>query len=232
MRRKSESVNLTVLQMNESAFNIKYGAFNGSDGIEDLNEIQEFKDAMSASYITLVKPLIQGRGGGAYQLVIDWLSEHSLKDYLEIIGGFLAGKVIDRISDPIVDKYLFNPFKKAYRKLREKNPDQVGISSFHMDFADTAVLIYSFNPDSIFDNFDFILSKLFSLRQLLEKDPQLPWAISIPVIEDEPGVSYRLPEEKDELTFHQTKRNFYTRYWELTYLPHGKGLYMIYKVGY
>ena len=207
------------MQQNNSAFKIKYGAVSGGPGLEDLEEINQFKESLSASYTTLVKPVLQERGGEAYQFIVDWFSNHSFKDYFEIIGGYLAGKTLDKITDPLIDSYLFNPFKKAYKKLMDKNKGRLGISSFSLDFSDTQVSISSFSPESIFENLDFILVNLYALCQLLKQNDRLPLIIHIPIVKEiiSDEVIYRYPVEKDVLLFHRTKRNLYTELWGLFY---------------
>lgn len=218
--------------MINSAFKIKYGAVSNLDGpgVEDLDGVDEFQQEMSVAYVTLRRPMLQERGGEAYHFMIEWLSQHSLKEYMEIIGAYLLGKTYDKIADSILDRYLFGPFKRAYKKLFNKNSWRLGIDYFSLEFLDTSVSIGSFGPESVVDNLDDVLRNLYHLLEILKTDPRMPMYISIPIVrEDVDGaMSFRYVTEYDELLFTQQGRNFYQEYWVMFYYLPEK--YVVYDV--
>jgi len=218
--------------MPESAFRIKYGAVNSLDGpgVEDLEGIKEFQEDMSSSYVTLLKPTLQERGGEAYQFIVEWFSKHSFKEYMEIIGAYLLAKASDKIIDSLLDKYLFNPFKKAYKKLLSRNSWRLGIYTFSMEFSDTSVSISSFSQESIIENLERIQTNLYNLYEILKDDARLPLYISIPIVKDQiNGIdTFRYLTEKDELLFNQKDRNLYDEYWVIFY--HLSERYFVYDV--
>ncbi|MEO1005517.1 MAG: hypothetical protein AAFW67_06620, partial [Cyanobacteria bacterium J06638_38] len=69
--------------MNSNDFlQIKYDAFIHNDGVEDFQDIEVFKEEIKKNYHGSVKANGVGRGGGAYELVIHFISDLSWSDYL------------------------------------------------------------------------------------------------------------------------------------------------------
>lgn len=218
--------------MIESAFRIKYGAVSnlGGPGVEDLDGIDEFQQEMSAVYVTLRKPMLQERGGEAYHFMIDWFSQHSFKEYFEIVGAYLLGKTSDKIVDSVLDTYLFGPFKRAYKKLLSRNSWRLGIDRFSLEFSDTSASIASFGPESIIENLEGIQRNLYHLCEILRTERRMPMYIQIPIVKEEiDGAStFRYLTEKDELLFQKESNNFYEGYWVMFYyLPER---YVVYDV--
>ena len=203
--------------MEKPSLKITYDAFQCNKGVEDFNSIEQFKSEIDKSYSSLVKANPVGRGGGAYQLIVDFFANLTAKDYFLSVGGYLAGKVVDKIVDPILDRYIFNPLKNAYKNLKAKNPI-LDCYSVTIELIDTKIFLYSISPDSIIENKDRILLTLYKNFENLIRENEFPSEIHIPVYEDQIGerLIYRPPLGINETIDTANNGNF-LKLWGLKY---------------
>ncbi|MEI6822946.1 MAG: hypothetical protein WCL51_13515 [Bacteroidota bacterium] len=163
---------------------IIYDAFQYNIGVEDFNEIETFKKQISKDYTSFVKAIPTGRGGGAYQFIVDFIINLNAKDYFKIISVYLASKALDKIIDPILDRYIFVPLKNAYKELKKVNPI-LDCYQLKIEFLDTKIYIYSVYNDSLIENIDKILQELythFSDLIINEFGDEFPSEIHIPLL--------------------------------------------------
>ena len=210
--------------MDKGSLKITYYAFNGVSGVEDFENIDLFESYISKSYTSIVKPIVVGRGGGAYQFFVDFFVNLHAHDYFKFIEGYLAGKLIDKIANPVLDSYIFNPLKKAYKKLKESNPI-LDCYLFTIELIDTKIFIYSIFPNSIIDNKDKILMFLNKNYELLIINGEFPIEIHIPVYDEEINgkLIYRPPLGEDERIDSANKNNYF-KSWGLRYQSSGKSI--------
>ncbi|MBN8675418.1 MAG: hypothetical protein J0L56_14910 [Chitinophagales bacterium] len=207
--------------MNVPGLRIVYWAYSEQIGVEDLAEIDKFRAEIGENYASLVKVFPHERGGEVFQFAIEFFADLTLKDYLTFIGGYIAGKAVDKVVDPILDAYLFNPLKKAYKKLKEKNPD-LGVYKFSFDLSDTKITIYHLDGDQLLDNIDLIIREIGDRYKELQYLDELPMEIHIPVIQDDikGTVYFRPPFEMDE-KFDMRMYNYTEGYWGLKLFKYG-----------
>ena len=65
--------------MEKPSLKITYDAFQCNKGVEDFNSIEQFKSEIDKSYSSLVKANPVGRGGGAYQLIVAFFANLTVK---------------------------------------------------------------------------------------------------------------------------------------------------------
>lgn len=207
--------------MNVPGLRIVYWAYSEQIGVEDLAEIDKFRTEIGENYASLVKVFPHERGGEVFQFAIEFFADLTLKDYLTFIGGYIAGKAVDKVVDPILDAYLFNPLKKAYKKLKEKNHD-LGVYKFSFDLSDTKITIYHLDGDQLLDNIDLIIREIGDRYKELQYLDELPMEIHIPVIQDDikGTVYFRPPFEMDE-KFDMRMYNYTEGYWGLKLFKYG-----------
>ena len=203
--------------MTKPSLRISYDAFQWNKGVEDFNSIGKFKADIDKSYTSLVKFNPTGRGGAAYQFIIDFFANLTAKDYLTAVGGYLGGKVVDKIVDPLLESYVFNPFKEAYKNLKAEN-SILDCYSFTIELLDSKIIMYSISPDSIIENKDEILLALDENFNNLIVDDEFPSEIHIPVYEEQMGqkLIYRPPLGMSETINTADKSNFF-KLWGLKY---------------
>ncbi len=207
--------------MNVPGLRIVYWAYSEPVGVEDLLEIDKFRTAISESYASLVKVFPHDRGGEVFQFAIEFFTDLTLKDYLTLIGGYIGGKAVDKVIEPILDSYLFNPLKKAYKKLKEKNPD-LGVYKFSFDLSDTKITIYHLNDDKLLDNIDLIISEIGNRYNQLQYLGELPMEIHIPVVKDETnGVEYYRPPFEMEEKIDLNALKYTEGYWGIKIFKYG-----------
>ena len=205
--------------MNEPSIKVTYGAFQYNKGVEDFGDIETFKEDLAKSYSSsIVKAIPVGRGGGAYQFIVDTFINLHAKDYLEIIGGYIGSKVFDKaIGEPLLKAYIFTPFKSAYRRLKSQNT-LLDCYLFTIELLDTKVFIYSIHPDSIIEDQDGILFELDKQFNNLIIDEEFPSEIHIPVYSEivNEKVIYRPPLGMAETLGTADNQN-YLKLWGLKY---------------
>jgi hypothetical protein len=192
---------------------ITYWAFVDGAGVEDFADIDQFKQELAEAYPGLVKALPSGRGGSVYQFIIDFVFNGSLEDYLKLLAGYLGGKAVDKVAEPILNKYLFRPLQEAYTKLRNKNK---GLDSFSIsiELSDTKIIIYKVGDEDIVDKIELILAAIGQHYKNLWHDGDFPFEIHIPALRDEKEgtIFYRPPLGEDEslqLTHHDYNKGYW-----------------------
>jgi hypothetical protein len=209
------------------SFKITYWAYIEPVGVEDLHDIDEFKEEISLAYPGLVKALPSDRGGAAYQFMIEFICNAPLEEYLKIIGAYVAGKAVDKVAEPYLNKYLFDPLKKAYKKLKEKNKEWLDTYTFTFELSDTKIIIYKAGDADVMEQVNTIYEEIGKRYKELSWEGEFPYEIHIPALEDqrEGKTFYRPPLGEDE---HLQISGFdYTKgKWGLIILR--RGLYCIY----
>jgi hypothetical protein len=196
--------------MDKLILKIEYDAFPLTNGVEDFDKIDVFKSELSSDYEVFIKPRPVGRGGGAYQFIVDLLIDLTLEDYLKIVGGYLGGKILDKIIDPKIEKYLFRPFKSAYEKLKQLNPI-LDCYRLRIEFVDTQINVYGIYENSIIEINEMILGALKQHYDNLKTGlGRLPDEIHIPLLIDakEDEHIYRTPLGFDEYLTGLDKMNY------------------------
>jgi hypothetical protein len=139
---------------------IRYDAFPCNDSVEDLKDIESFKEEINKNYNNIVKANSVGRGGGAYEFVIHFICNLRLSDYLNnFVLVYLANKVIDKATDKSLEKYLFTPLQNAYQKLKEVNPI-LDCYSFRIELEDINIFIHKTSDNSILPNLEKIIKEI------------------------------------------------------------------------
>lgn len=200
---------------------IKYNAFFSNDTIEDFNDMEIFKEELNHYYSNHVKANVVGRGGGAYEFNIHFICDLFLQEYIKIIAGYLLIRTVNKVTDKIIEKYLFSPLKRIYQKLKGKNPI-LDCYSFQIEFKDVSVFIYKTSQDSIFSNLDKILQRISENIKNLEKvEGYKVTEIYIPAVLDVLNNQklYRAPLGIQE-TNHLTSEDYFN-IWGIKYL-HGQ----------
>lgn len=207
--------------MKTPGLRIVYWAYAEEIGVEDLDGIDSFRKEVAESYTSLVKVFPHERGGEVFQLAIEFFSDITLKEYLTFIGVYVAGKAVDKVVDPILDSYLFNPLKEAYKKLKQKNSD-LGVYKFSFDLSDTKITIYHLDGDELLNNIDVILNELGNRYNQLHYFEELPMEIHIPVFKDDTNdvKFYRPPFEMEE-QIDLSKFKYTEGYWGLKMFKYG-----------
>ena len=179
---------------------IRYDAFQYNEGVEDFRNIDEFKAEVKSNYNSVIKPTPTGRGGGAYEFLINFICDLHLQDYLKIVALYFGAKIISNLSDKSIEHYLFIPLIKAYNKLKKANKI-LDCYKMKLEFEDATVYIYKTNDNSIFSNFKTIITELEKSYSELVKDKELrPTEIHIPAIKDNlrGKLVFRPPFEMEE----------------------------------
>jgi len=216
--------------MEKPLLKITYDAFQSNLGIEDFLYIKEFRDEISQDYTQFIKPTPTGRGGGAYELILEFFFNLNLQDYIKYIGIFLLGKTKDRIVDPILEKYLFAPFIKAFSKFSEKSGG-IDIHQFTIELHDSKITIYKVSEENITISLNKILETIYERFSDLVIDDELPSSFLIPAIADKirNDVIYRPPLGMSE-TLDNLGSSDYFKVWALDYqYLAGRKLYSIEK---
>ena len=209
--------------MNSNDFlQIKYDAFIHNDGVDDFQNVEVFKEEIKKNYNSLVKANGVGKGGGAYELVIHFISDLSWSDYLKIVGIYLTTKTIDQITNLLIQKYLLIPIQDAYKKLKKQNPI-LDCHSFQLEFQDISVFVYKTSDNSLIPNFMKIIEAINNHSdniKTIEFDDEMsskPTEIHIPAVLDrvEGERVYRTPMGIEETTNLDEKDYF--KYWGIKY---------------
>lgn len=212
--------------MEKPILKISYDAFASDFEIEDFTYIKEFKEDLSKEYGYFIKPNPVGRGGAAYELVVEFFLNVDLKTYIIAVGSYLGGKIIDKVADGALEKYLFRPFFTFFKSFREKQGG-VEICELKIELYNAVIIIYKLNDFSIVETFERILEVIYHNLEKLVIEDQFPCSFTIPVFADvvNETVVFRPPlgmcETKDNIT-----KNDYFKLWKLDYqYVHGLRIY-------
>lgn len=212
--------------MDKPILKISYDAFATNFEIEDFTYIEDFKTNLSKDYSYFIRPRPVGRGGGAYELIVEFLLNIDLKTYLSAIGGYLTGKIIDRVVDPKLDQYLFKPFFNFYKSFSEKHGG-IEICEFKIELYNSKIVIYKIEELSVVEMFEKILATIYQNLEKIVIEDEFPSEFTIPVFADivDEKVIYRPPlgidESKENIT-----RDDYFKMWKLDYeFTHGQRIY-------
>ncbi len=212
--------------MDKPILKISYDAFASNFEIEDFTYIDDFKSDLSKEYGYFIKPRPVGRGGGAYELVVEFLLNTDLKTYLSIVGGYLGGKFIDKVVDPKLDQYLFKPFFNFFKSFSEKHGG-VEICEFKIELYNSKIVIYKIEELSIVDTFEKILATIYQNLEKIVIEDEFPSEFTIPVFADvlKEKVIYRPPLGMDESKENITKEDYF-KLWRLDYeFIHGQRVF-------
>jgi hypothetical protein len=147
--------------MNPNDFvKIEYYAFpENKNTLEDFQDIEIFKAEVEESYNSFIRGQGIGRGGGAYELMIHFISNIHWSDLLLYIAADLGKKAITKSENLLLDKYLFKPIQKAYKKLKNKN-EILDCYSFQVELQDIRIFIYRTSHNSLMPNLEKILKTI------------------------------------------------------------------------
>lgn len=212
--------------MDKPILKISYDAFASNFEIEDFTHIEEFKVDLAKEYGYFIKPRPVGRGGGAYELVVEFLLNTDLKTYLSIVGCYIGGKFIDKVIDPKLDQYLFKPFFNFFKSFSEKHGG-VEICEFKIELYNSKIVIYKIEDLSIVDTFEKILATIYQNFENIVIENEFPSEFTIPVFADivNEKVVYRPPLGMDEPKENITKEDYF-KLWRLDYeFIHGQKVF-------
>jgi hypothetical protein len=196
---------------------IRYDAFMYNDSVEELKDIEYFKEKVNKNYNNIVKANPVGRGGGAYEFIIRFICDLHLQHYIEIIIGYLGVKVINKSTDKVLDKYVFVPLQTYYQELKNNNP-VLDCYSFQIELKDVKIFIYKTSDNSIFPNLNKILLQISEQIKNIEKiKGHKTTAIHIPAVLDvlDGYKVYRVPLGELETTNLSDKDYF--SFWGVEY---------------
>lgn len=171
---------MIILKNNNPSLNVSYGAPVWNKSVEDFEDIEIFRLDLDQSYTSFVKTIPVERGGGAFELFVEFFANLNAKDYLLPIGTYLLTKASDRIIDPLLDKYIFKPFKDAYQKLQKVNPD-LDCYSLTIELLDLKIILYTTSPNSIVENIENVLLAISKHYESMSLKGEYPCEIYLPV---------------------------------------------------
>ena len=150
--------------------------------VEELNGLDDFKSELSRDYVSVVQSRPGERGGGLYELAVEFISTITLQDLATFLLQGIAYDLIKSGSKA----FILRPFLDAYDKLKSRNPDRkVDIDELKIVFQDTTVILHQISENSIFLNLENILSHLAKhAHHLVVGETERPFEIVIPVFED------------------------------------------------
>jgi hypothetical protein len=212
--------------MEKPILKISYDAFASNFEIEDFTHIEEFKADLGKEYGYFIRPRPVGRGGGAYELVVEFLLNTDLKTYLTIIGTYLGGKVVDKATDGILDQYLFKPFFKVFKNFSDKHGG-IEICEFKIELYNSKIVIYKIEDFSITETFEKVLEKIYQNLEKLVIEDEFPSDFTIPVFADvvNEKVVYRPPLGMEE-SIDKITEDDYFKLWKLDYeFIHGQRVF-------
>lgn len=196
---------------------IRYDAFIYNDGVEELEDIEYFKEEINKNYNNIVKANPVGRGSGAYEFIIHFIGDLPLQDYIKILFGYLGVKVINKSTDKLLERYVFVPLQTSYQKLKRNNP-VLDCYKFQIELKDVNIFIYKTSKNSIFSNFNKILQQISEHIKNIEKIEEYKiTAIHIPAVLDvfNGYKVYRAPLGEEETTNLSDKDYF--SFWGVEY---------------
>ncbi|MFM2334263.1 MAG: hypothetical protein RIS91_266 [Bacteroidota bacterium] len=196
---------------------IGYDAFYSNFEIEDFEFISDFKTDLDIEYSNFIKARPVGRGGNAYELVVEFFLKVDLKTYLTIIGCYVANKGKDKIVDAIIDKYLFKPFFNFFQSFIRKQ-GSVEIYEFKIELFDSQIKIIKVAGISIPEIFDKIIEHIYLHFNNIIVEEEFPSEFVIPVFCDRLNNMdvYRPPLGLNETNFNITQSDYF-KLWNLNY---------------
>lgn len=198
---------------------IRYDAFPYNEDVEDFNNIECFKEELNKNYNNIVKANPVGRGGEAYELIIHFTCNLDFLYYLtHIVIIYLGGKIIDKVVDKSLEKYLFIPLKNAYQKLKYENPI-LDCFSFQIEFKDINIFIYKTSENSVFSSIDEILKKVANHFKNIETIENFKTTeIHVPVVPDivDGQKIYRVPLGSEETITTLSDKDYFN-FWGVKY---------------
>ena len=213
--------------MDKPILKISYDAFASNFEIEDFTHIEDFKSDLSKEYGYFIKPRPVGRGGGAYELIVEFLLNMDLKTYLTGVGGYLTVKAIDKVVDPKLDQYLFKPFFRFFKSFSEKHGGGGEICEFKIELYNSNIVIYKNEELSIVETCQKILETIYQNLEKIVLEDEFPSEFTIPVFADviNDKVIYRTPLGMEESKENITKDDYF-KLWKLDYeFIHGQRIY-------
>jgi len=213
--------------MDKPILKISYDAFTSNFEIEDFTYIEDFKSDLSKEYGYFIKPKPVGRGGGAYELVVEFLLNIDLKTYLIAVGRYLTDKAIDKVVDPKLDQYLFKPFFRFFKSFSEKHGGGIEICEFKIELYNSKIIMYKIEELSIVETFEKILETIYQNLEKIVIEDEFPSEFTIPVYAEivNGKVIYRPPLGMEE-TKENTTKDDYFKLWKLDYeFIHGQRIY-------
>lgn len=198
------------------ALTIKYWCEQkDSSSLYELDGIEEFRQELASSYISVV----QGRPGdlgGLHQLVVEVISNLPLSE----VAKFLAEGIAFDLIKSGTKAFVLRPFLAAYKKLRDRNKTMgVDIEEFRVAFSDSVLIISKISDDGIFESLERILVAVAQNYHLMFRDGERPFEIHIPVFED--SGEDRLCRFRSLLDVDETIRNVtsanYLEFWGVWY---------------
>lgn len=205
--------------MNEISIHIKYYAFQDNFDLEDFQGINDFKNEVSKEYVSNIKGIPVGRGGGVYELIINTIINSTLQDFLNMLIG---GVVYDTVKFGS-KSLLLKPFFKAFEKLNSQNSNGIGIREFRLKFEETEIIIKSIDEIGIYQIVPKVFKKLITIYPNLKhtKSQHYPQQISIPVLFDKNinkshHPKYREPLVEEEYLENLNKEQYF-HFWGLNY---------------
>ncbi len=212
--------------MDKPILKITYDAHASNYTIEDFMHIEDFKADLETEYTSFIKPNPVGRGGGAYDLVVEFLLNTDLKTYLKIIGSYLAGKTADKLIEPKLNQYLFKPFFSFFKSFSEKHGG-IEICEFDIELYDSKIIIHKIEGISIDEIFERILDAIYKSFDKLVIEDEFPSEFTIPVFTDfiNEKIIYRPPLGMGERKENIVEQDYFSL-WKLEYrFLHGQKVY-------
>jgi hypothetical protein len=205
---------------------IGYDAFYSNFEIEDFEFISDFKTDLDLEYSNFIKARPVGRGGNAYELVVEFFLKVDLKTYLTIIGYHVANKGKDKIVDALIDKYLFKPFFNFFQSFIRKQ-GSIEIYEFKIELFDSQIKIIKVEGISIPEIFDKIIEHIYLHFNNIIVEEEFPSEFVIPVFCDRLNNMdvYRPPLGLNETKFNISESDYF-KLWKLNYeFVHGLKIY-------
>jgi hypothetical protein len=181
----------------------------------DLDGVEEFREDLSENYVSVVqgKP---GDLGGLEKFMIDIIASITLESFVKFI---LAGVAFDLIKSG-TKSFVIRPFLNAYKKLKDRNRENLDIERLSVTFEDTEVHLYKIYDDSIINSLENVLKHLaLHYSSLYTVDGEKPSEIHVPVFRDESQSA--LAPYRVKLNVEETIQTFcaedYWKYWGICY---------------
>lgn len=201
---------------------IKYWTYpDGSPTGREPDGIEDFRNSLSASYVSLVRGQAGALGGGLYELSIELVTSISLRDVVGLIAGGVAYDVIKSGAHSLVLRQLIS----AYEVLRAKNKkENIEVEDLKLTFQDADLFIRRVTAKPLFDSLGEILKQVADNYTAMKgKTGEVPFEVHIPVFEDP---EKRLCRFRDLLDVDETIENItqadYFRYWGVRYNLEGQ----------
>jgi len=144
------------------------------------NGMQEFRNELEESYVSVIHGHPAGAGGGL-DLFVDFVTSISLHD---VALAIVLGAAYDLVKTAL-KVFALRPFLSALKKLRETSREDIGIAEFRIVFSDTILHIDNVCYNALPANLEKIFLELARKYDSLKLSSGFyPTEIFIPVIED------------------------------------------------